>query len=109
MYSTSSRGRFLREAKLQGRLEHPSVVPIPVGVDARARPANLARLARVAVFVGGALIATTPVEAANLDAGTLAAHRAARFVHKLTDVADQRAGVGVAHLYAALARRAIAR
>jgi len=28
MYSTSSRGRFLREAKLQGRLEHPSVVPV---------------------------------------------------------------------------------
>ncbi|HET6582835.1 MAG TPA: serine/threonine-protein kinase, partial [Nannocystaceae bacterium] len=28
MYSTSSRARFLREAKLQGRLEHPSVVPV---------------------------------------------------------------------------------
>jgi serine/threonine protein kinase len=28
MYSTSSRSRFLREAKLQGRLEHPSVVPV---------------------------------------------------------------------------------
>jgi eukaryotic-like serine/threonine-protein kinase len=28
MHTTSSRSRFLREAKLQGRLEHPSVVPV---------------------------------------------------------------------------------
>ncbi len=76
------RGRFVREARIQGRLEHPTIVPVhDIGVDGDGQPYFVMK--RVAGKTLASLIAAVPDETTDRDG----AHRArTRLLRAFVDV-----------------------